>query len=124
MTKAQIRRKIRELKDRKNQFKDRRDAVQKARNKCSDLDDYKDKIEKKINKCTDELHNGISWMSTLDAKCNTIEDNADASLLRCRGTYVSAMDRMRDEIDRCNRRMDDLDDDIRYYQYLLETAEE
>lgn len=123
-TKAQLRQKIKDLKKKRNNFEDRRDDVKKAYDKCYDLDDYKSKIEKKIDNCTDELRDGINWISALSGKCETIENNADGALLRCRGTYASAMDRMSDEIDRCNAKIDSLTNEIRYYQYLLDTAED
>lgn len=124
MTKAELRKKIKELKKKRNNFEDRRDDVAAAYKKCSSLDDYKSKIEKKITDCTQELQDGINRIAALSRKCDTIEENADRELLRCRGTYGAAMDRMDAEIDRCDRRIDELNDDIAYYQSLLDSAED
>lgn len=124
MTKAEIRKKIKDLKKRREQFEARLDDISKAYRKCSDLDDYKAKIEKKITDCTNELQDGINRIAGLSDKCDIIEENVDRELLRCRGIYESAMDRMDKEMDRCNSKIDDLTDEIQHYQYLLDNAED
>lgn len=97
-------------------YKNRSSQIQKIYNDGFKMDDYYSKIKRNVEKCTSELVNGISGISCVIDKCNTIESQKESQCLSYQNSYSGALSSLNREKGRCDEKVKDYDTQIAKYE--------